>query len=154
MLTKKITYTDYNGVEQTDTFYFNLSKADVIEMDLEIPGGMKALLDNIVEAQDGKQIMEVFKKIILRAYGQKSADGKRFIKNKELSEEFSQTEAYSELFVELVSDADKAVAFLSGVLPTMTAEQQAEVDKEVQKKLEEYKITVTDEETVVEKKAE
>lgn len=145
MLTKQITYTDFNGVEQTETFYFNLSKADVVEMDLEVPGGMKSLIDHIVDAQDGKQIMEIFKKIILRAYGKKSEDGKRFIKNKTMSEEFSQTEAYSELFVELVSDADKAVAFLTGILPAMSVEQKQELDKEVQKEMEKYNVTISEE---------
>ena len=145
MLTKNITYTDFNGNEQTETFYFNMTKAEVVSMDLEIPGGLQSFLEEIVKTQDGKQIMEVFRTIILRSYGVKSEDGKRFIKSEKLSEEFSQTEAYSELFVELVTDADKAVAFLSAVLPAMTPEQQKQVNEEVQKQLEQYKVTTVEE---------
>ena len=118
MLTKKITYTDYNGVERTENFYFNLSKAELMEMEIGTAGGFAEMLTRIVEAQDGASIIKVFKELVLKAYGEKSADGKRFIKSKELSEAFSQTEAYSNIFMELATDTDAAVAFVNGIMPT------------------------------------
>jgi len=135
MLKKTITYTDFDGNKVTEDYFFNLSKTELIEMQMEIPGGMQAMLEDLIKSEDNSRIIATFKDLILRAYGVKSADGKRFIKSKELSEEFTQTEAYSELFVELLSDPDKATAFLTGILPTLTPEQQAMVDEEVKKQL-------------------
>ena len=80
-------------------------------------GGLAEYIKRITEAQDAPSIMRVFKDLILRAYGEKSADGKRFIKSEALRNEFSQTEAYSQLFMELATDADKAAAFINGVVP-------------------------------------
>lgn len=117
MLKKTINYVDYNGVERKEDFYFNLSKAEVTEMELSVDGGLSKMLENIVESKDNKQIMKAFKGIILKAYGEKSADGKRFVKNEAISEAFEQTEAYSELFMELIMDADKAADFVKGILP-------------------------------------
>ena len=121
MLRKPITYTDYNGNERTEDFYFNLSKAEVMEMELGVVGGMTQMLNKIVSEQDGRKIMEVFKDIILKAYGEKSADGKRFAKSKELSDAFSQTEAYSNLFMELATDPEAAAAFINGIVPPSVA---------------------------------
>ena len=101
MLKKTITYTDYNGVERTEDKYFNLSKAEIMEMEMSTAGGFAEMVQGIVKAQDAPAIMKIFKDIILKSYGEKSPDGKRFIKSKELSDEFSQTEAYSDLFMEL-----------------------------------------------------
>lgn len=123
MLKKTITYTDYDGNQRTEDLYFNLSRAEVIEMDLSTTGGMQKLLERIVAEQDSRKITEIFKELILKAYGEKSPDGKRFIKSRELSEAFSQTEAYSELFVELLSDAEKAAAFFTGILPPVPPEE-------------------------------
>ena len=92
MLKKTITYTDYNGVERTEDFYFNLSKAEIAEMELEIPGGMTALIERITKTKDTPSLVKMFKDLILRAYGEKSDDGRRFIKSKELKESFEQTE--------------------------------------------------------------
>lgn len=119
MLKKTITYTDYNNNERTEDFYFNLTKAEVMEMELGTSGGMQEFLNRIVAEQDSAKIVEMFKKIILKAYGVKSLDGKRFIKSDELSAEFSQTEAYSDLFMELATNADAASAFISGILPVL-----------------------------------
>ena len=88
MLKETITYNDYNGVERTENFYFNLTKAELMEMELGTSGGMTEYMNKIIEAQDGPSIMKVFKDIVFKAYGEKSADGRRFIKSKELSEEF------------------------------------------------------------------
>ena len=101
MIKKTITYTDYNGTERTEDFYFNLSKAELMEMELSISGGLVELINRVVAAQDQPSIIKIFKDLILKAYGEKSPDGKRFVKSDAISTEFSQTEAYSQLFIEL-----------------------------------------------------
>ena len=118
MLKKTVTYVDYNGVERTEDFYFNLSKAEVTEMELSVRGGLSAMLEELVKSGDNARIVEIFKDLVLRSYGEKSADGKRFVKSKELSEAFSQTEAYSEIFMELALDEKAAAAFVNGILPS------------------------------------
>ena len=117
MLKKTITYTDYNGNQRTEDFFFNLNKAEILEMELSISGGMTQMIDRIVSAQDSPAIIKVFKELILKAYGEKSPDGKHFYKSEKISEEFSQTDAYSELFMELASDPDAAAAFINGLIP-------------------------------------
>lgn len=117
MLKKTIKYTDYDGNEREEDFYFNLSKAEVTEMELSKEGGMSEYIKKISAAQNAPELIKLFKEIITKSYGEKSLDGKRFIKNKELTEAFTQTEAYSELFVELASNADEAVKFVNGIMP-------------------------------------
>lgn len=119
MLKKTFTYIDYNGVERTEDHYFNLSKAELMEMELSTTGGLAEMINKIVAAQDAPAIVKVFKELVLKAYGQKSADGRRFIKSQELADEFSQTEAYSQLFMELATDADAAAKFVNGIVPPM-----------------------------------
>lgn len=117
MLKKTITYTDYNGTERTEDFYFNLTKAEVIEMEMGTTGGMAETIQKIVDAQDAPAIIKTFKDLVLKAYGEKSIDGKRFVKSEELAIAFSQTEAYSQLFMELATDTDAASTFVNGILP-------------------------------------
>lgn len=117
MLKKTITYTNFNGEEIKEDFYFHLSKAEIMEMQLEQEGGLAERIQKIVDTKAVPQIMKVFKDIILRAYGVKSEDGKRFIKSAQLSEEFSQTQAFSDLFMELVTNPDAATAFINGIMP-------------------------------------
>ena len=117
MLKKTITYKDYNGVERTEDFMFNLTKAEILEMQLTKDGGMDAAIKKIVDAKDAPEIMKVFKDIILKAYGIVSDDGRRFIKSKEISDSFAQTEAFSMLFMELATDTDAASAFVNGIVP-------------------------------------
>lgn len=117
MLKKTMTYTDYNGVERTEDFYFNLTKAEIMEMELSTSGGLAEYIQAIVNAKDAPAIIKVFKELVLKAYGQKSPDGRRFIKKAELTEEFEQTEAYSELFMTLATDADEASKFVNGIMP-------------------------------------
>ncbi len=117
MLKKTITYTDYNDVERKEDFYFNLSKAEILEMELGTAGGLAEMIQKVVDTQDMPQIIAIFKDLVLRAYGEKSPDGKRFIKNQELKDGFAQTDAYSELFMELATDADAAAAFVNGIVP-------------------------------------
>lgn len=117
MLKKPITYTDFNGAEVTEDFYFNLTKAELIELEMGHEGGLSEALKKIVASEDGKRIMEEFKNIILKAYGEKSLDGKKFVKSQHLRDEFESTEAYSELFVSLVTDPEAAAEFISGIMP-------------------------------------
>ena len=117
MIKKTITYTDYNGVERSEDFYFNLSKAELMEMELGTTGGLAETIERITAAQDGPSIIKHFKNIILKAYGEKSDDGKRFIKSDEISKAFSETEAYSILFMELATNPDEAAKFINGVIP-------------------------------------
>lgn len=125
MLKKTITYNDYNGVERTEDFYFNLSKAEILEMEMGTSGGLAEMIQKIVAAQDAPSIVRVFKDLVLKAYGEKSPDGKRFIKSEEISTEFSQTEAYSQLFMELATDAEAGAAFVNGIVPKEMAERAA-----------------------------
>ena len=127
MLKKTVTYTDYNGVERTEDFYFNLSKAEITEMELSTAGGFAEMIQKVVAAQDGPTITKVFKDLVLKAYGEKSADGKRFIKSEELTTAFTQTEAYSQIFMELATDAKAASDFINGIIP---ADMAAEVAKQ------------------------
>lgn len=118
MIKKTITYVDYNGTERSEDFYFNLSKAELMEMEMGTKGGLTEELQRIINAQDTPEIIKVFKGLLLKSYGQKSPDGKRFIKSAELSEEFEQTEAYSQLFMELATDDKKASDFVNGIMPS------------------------------------
>jgi len=129
MLKKTIKYTDYNGVERTEDFYFNLTKAEIMEMQLSTTGGLDEMIQRIIATQDVPAIAKIFKDLVLRAYGQKSPDGRRFIKNDELTAEFSQTEAYSELYMSLATDADAASAFINGIVPKDVADKAAEMQK-------------------------
>jgi hypothetical protein len=125
MLKKTIKYTDYDGNERAEDFYFNLTKAEVMEMEMGTTGGMRKMLEKIVGEQDSKRIVETFKDIIMRAYGEKSPDGKRFMKSKEAADAFTQTEAYSELFMELATDAEAAAVFINGIIPQSITEKAA-----------------------------
>lgn len=117
MLKETIKYTDFNGVEREEDFYFNLTKAEITEMEMSVDGGLVERINKIVQAKDAKEIVKIFKTIVLDAYGEKSADGRRFIKTPELREAFSQTMAYSNLFMELATNDVKAAAFIKGIMP-------------------------------------
>ena len=125
MLKKTMTYTDYNGNQVTDDFYFNLTKAELIELEISTDkaAGLEATINKLQEELDGAEIMALFKKIIRKSIGKKSIDGKRFIKNDEIADEFMQTEAYSDLFMEICTDAKKAADFFNAVVPQ--AEKEA-----------------------------
>ena len=125
MLKKTITYPDYNGNDRTEDFYFNLTKAEIMEMEMSTSGGLTEMIQRVVASQDAPTIVKIFKDLVLRSYGQKSLDGKRFIKNDQLREEFSQTEAYSILFMELATDADAAAKFVNGIMPADKSKPQS-----------------------------
>ena len=126
MYKETIKYTDYDNNDREEDFYFNLNKAELTEMQMSTEGGLEKRIQKIVSSQNGKEIMALFKEIILKAYGVKSDDGKRFIKNQEVRDEFEQSEAYSELFMKLVTDADAAQKFINGIIPKDIANQSKE----------------------------
>ena len=127
MLKKTITYTDYDGNVRTEDHYFNLTKAELMEMQMSVDGGMNKFLNKIIAEQDNVKLMQYFKQISLKSYGIKSDDGKRFIKSPEISEAFSQTGAYDELFMELMSGGEQVVAaFTNGIIP---ADLQTDIAK-------------------------
>ena len=117
VLKKTITYKDYDDNERTEDFYFNLSKAELAEMELSTTGGLEKTIKKIVDEQDTAKLSALFKDLISRAYGEKTLDGKRFIKSKELSDAFMQTEAYVELFMELLGKEGAAATFVNGIIP-------------------------------------
>lgn len=123
MLKKKMTYKDYDDVERTEEFHFNLSKAELTEMNLGKTGGLTNIIERITQTQDIPKVMELFKEIILKSYGEKSLDGRRFIKTAQLTEEFTQTEAYSQLYMELATDSKAAAEFIKGIVPSDLADQ-------------------------------
>lgn len=117
MIKKTIHYTDYDGNERDEEFYFNLTQSEIVEMDLEFKGGMIANLNALLNDQDGNKLNEFFTKFILKSVGKKSPDGRRFIKNDEIREDFKQTPAYDQLFMSLITNADEAAEFMNGVIP-------------------------------------
>ena len=118
MLKKTITYKDYNGAERTENFYFNLTEAEVMEMEMGTTGGMAEMIQRIIDAQDMPSLIKVFKDIVMKAYGEKSPDGKHFMKKGgALAEAFIETEAYSVLFMELVTVEGAAAEFVNGIIP-------------------------------------
>lgn len=125
MLKKTITYTDYNGNQQTEDFYFNLSKTELARMEMreatlvdgEAKNGLVDRLNSIVARGKGQEIIDTMEDIIQKSYGVRSDDGKRFIKNQEVLDEFTQSPAYDEFFFEMVTDAEAAAAFIDGIVP-------------------------------------
>lgn len=140
MLKKTITYTDYDDIERTETFYFNLSEAELTKMQLEVPGGLDGMLQKMIDTKDVPGVTKVFDEIIKRAYGEKSPDGKYFRKSNEISENFMSTEAYSVLYMELLSNPNELANFINGLLP---ARIRAEVEKETKARLAQEGITAT-----------
>lgn len=116
MLKKTITYEDFDGHERTEDHYFNLTEAELTEMELSLNGGLSQLLKKILQENDQKQIIEYFKKIVLMSYGKKSLDGRQFMKNEKIREEFASSAAYSEIFMELATDENAAAAFVNGIM--------------------------------------
>lgn len=117
MIKKTITFTDYDGNERTEDYWFNISKAELVELENSVKGGLKKILEKAVQEKDGPKIMSIFKEIILKAYGVKSNDGRRFMKDPDITRDFIETEAYVNLFMELATDEKAGNAFMEGVLP-------------------------------------
>lgn len=137
---RTMTFKDYNGQERTEDFYFHLSKAELVEMELGTKGGLVENLQTIIQTEDGEQIINTFKKIVLQAYGEKSPDGREFMKSKKIRRRFAQTEAYSDLFMLFATDAEEAAKFMRGIMPSDLAEEVAKIEKNSPKQdlLEKY----------------
>ena len=135
MLEKKIKYTDLRGHEREDTFMFHLNKSELLKLEMSVPGGFTAKINKMVDKEDAPEIVETFENFILSSYREISEDGKSFIKNKELTDRFKNSEAYSELFMELISNPESAKAFVSGVIPVgINIEEQEKlmaIDKKI-----------------------
>lgn len=129
MLKKTITYTDYDGMERTEDFWFNLSKTELTKLDAELPGGVLGVLRKIIDKKDRKALVDFIETLILRSYGEKTLDGKRFVKTPEMAEEFMQTPAYDELFMSILSDTDSQTSFINGVIPQSMAKEIEQTDK-------------------------
>lgn len=130
MLKKTITYIDYNDQKRTEDYWFHLTKSELIELDASNEGGLETTIRKIIKETDTKRIVELVKNLVLKSYGEKSTDGKRFVKSKEAAEAFMQTEAYSQLFVDLISDPDQMTAFFKGIIPQDVREQADKMAKE------------------------
>lgn len=129
MIKKTITFKDFNDNERTEDFYFNLTEAELIEMNLSVSGGLDQLVERITSAQDGKEIIKVFKEIILASYGVKSLDGRKFEKSDNIRKDFESTNAYSQIFTELATDDAKAAAFIKGVVSNDLRKKIEEAEK-------------------------
>lgn len=127
MFSKTITYTDYDGESRTETFLFHMSEAEILELEMSVDGGFSDMINRIVAAKNVPELIKVFKDMILKAYGVKSPDARRFIKSPALSEEFSQTEAYSKFFMELATDATAAAEFVNALIPASLAKKANEL---------------------------
>lgn len=124
MLKKTVTYVDYDGVERTESFYFNLSESEIVDMELGVDGGWRKRMQRIIDSKDAPTLMREFKNLIMISYGKKSDDGRRFMKSKEISEEFIQTEAYNKIFMELVTDDKAAANFANGIIQSAEKSRQ------------------------------
>lgn len=134
MYVKEIEYTDFNGVARKEKFYFNLTKAEILDMELGKTGGLTEYIQKILEAQDTPAIMTLFKTLLLKSYGVKSDDGRRFIKNDQIREDFEQTQAFSDLYMLLALDDDEAAKFVNAIVPEdmkVSDEQKAQFAKEL-----------------------
>jgi hypothetical protein len=128
MLKKTITYSDLDGNPVVEDFYFNLSKAEIAEMELSKKGGLSAYLQELVDAQDGGQIISAFKEILTKSLGRRSEDGKRFIKNQQIIDDFLQSDAYSVLFMELISGDNSGADFVAAIVPQDMAKELTKVE--------------------------
>lgn len=129
MIKKTITYTDYNGIERTEDCYFHLTEAELLDMQMSESGGLGELIQKVTNARDDMVTYNIFKDLFYKAYGEKSPDGKRFIKTKEVKDAFMQTEAASIIFMSLLQDEKEAAAFVNGIIPKKLLEEAAKAKK-------------------------
>lgn len=128
MLTQTITYTDYDGVERTEEFRFNLTRAEITEMEYTYPGGLAEEMERVLKSNDQNKLFILFKDIIAKSYGEKSQDGRRFMKSPELSQAFFETPAYDQLYMKITTDAHFAAEFVKGILPLDTVPENERAD--------------------------
>lgn len=122
MIKKRITYTDYNGEKRVQDFYFNFSEAELIELNMELPGGLKGYIEKIIQTKDTAKLAEIFKELLLKSYGEKTEDG-LFKKSDAIREKLVFSAAYSELYMGLINDTDSAIEFVKGLLPANLVSQ-------------------------------
>lgn len=115
MIKETITYVDFDGVERTENFWFNLTETEIVKMQTSVKGGFTEMLKKIIETEDETKLMPLVSDIILKSYGEKSEDGRRFIKSEQLSTEFEQTEAYNQLFMKFLKDSEAFTNFINGL---------------------------------------
>lgn len=133
MFTIERTYKDFLGQERTEKFYFNYTTAELVNMRFSVNGGLENLLQDMLDKQDGVQIMQTIRKVILSAYGEMSLDGREFVKSEEISKRFESTQAYSDLYMELITNPEKAANFINSLLPEEVKEEMAKAPKDVVK---------------------
>lgn len=144
MLKETITYDDFDGKTVVEDIYFNLTKAELVEWEMSVDGGLKEHLETIINTNNGREIMAAMKDVILRAYGARSDDNRRFIKNPQLREEFESSEAYSVIFMKLAQDPEAAAKFVNGIIPKDLldeAEKMAKKEPSLADRLEPKKLT-------------
>lgn len=129
MIKETVTYTDFNGVTRTEDFYFNLTEAELTEMQYGVEGGLRGILEKIIKEHDEKRLMEYFKTIVIMAYGVKSEDGRGFEKSEKIRNSFAPTEAYSKIFMKLARDSEAASKFVNGILPADLAKKVKEYNE-------------------------
>jgi hypothetical protein len=128
MIKKTVTYTDFDGNERTEDFYFHLTEQELTEWELSVDGGLSGVLRRIVNSQDTKTIIGIFKDLLVKSYGVKTPDGRGFVKNEEVLNNFTCTQAFSDIYMELATDDKAAAEFVNGVMPSSLAEK---VNKEM-----------------------
>ena len=126
MYKKTVTYTDYNDNERTEDFYFSFTKAELLDKQMSVAGGYATVIDNIAKTKDLPAMIKIFKELVMEAYGVKSDDGRRFVKSEELTREFMETPAFSEIYMGLVTDDEAAAEFINKVFPSSLV---AEIEK-------------------------
>lgn len=128
MLRKEVEYKDFDGNDRKDVLWFHLNEVEITEMDLETSGGLVKYMESIIDTNDVNQLITIFKDLLIRSYGERSMDGKHFYKDDKIRNEFVSSAAYPVLYMEMVSDADKAVEFINGIVPSDIREQMAKIE--------------------------
>lgn len=117
MLTITETYTDWNGNLRTEDFRFHFSQAELMEMEMSTEGGFSARVNRILNANSQTELFQIMKAFVLDAFGVKSDDGRRFMKDEEIRRGFQECPAYSKIFMRLATNSDEAAKFINGVTP-------------------------------------
>lgn len=128
MLRKEVEYKDFDGNDRKDVLWFHLNEVEITEMDIETSGGLVKYMESIIDTKDVNRLITIFKDLLIRSYGERSMDGKHFYKDDKIRNEFVSSAAYPVLYMEMVSDANKAVEFINGIVPSNIREQMAKIE--------------------------
>ena len=127
MYKKTITYKDYDGKERTEEHYFNLDEGELMEMYMSVPGGYPAMLQRVVNEQSEPELFKIFKEIVVKSYGEKTGDGKYFLKEDDdgrpLVRKFLQSKAYSALMMEFMTKTQSFTDFANQIIPADMAKK-------------------------------